>query len=45
VMLTCRRDIMGVHVNGLLTTIAAWGCALLISALNAFLLYQQFFTG
>ena len=45
VMLTCRRDIMGVHVNGRLTTIAAWGCALLISALNAFLLYQQFFTG
>ena len=28
VMLTCRRDIMGVHVNGRLTTIAAWGCAL-----------------
>ena len=23
----------------------AWGCAVLISALNVFLLYQQFFTG
>jgi manganese transport protein len=42
VLLTCRRDVMGVHVNSLLTTILAWGCALLITALNAFLLYQQF---
>ena len=43
VLLTCRRDVMGVHVNHLFTTILAWGCALLITALNAFLLYQQFF--
>jgi manganese transport protein len=43
VMLTCRRDVMGVHVNRRLTTLAAWGCALLISSLNVFLLYQQFF--
>ncbi|HEX5852315.1 MAG TPA: Nramp family divalent metal transporter [Solirubrobacteraceae bacterium] len=43
VMLTGRRDVMGVHVNRRLTTIIAWGCASLISALNAFLLYQQFF--
>ena len=43
VLLTCRRDVMGVHVNRLFTTILAWGCALLITALNAFLLYQQFF--
>ena len=43
VMLTCRRDVMGVHVNRRLTTIAAWGCAGLITALNVFLLYQQFF--
>jgi manganese transport protein len=43
VMLTCRRDIMGVHVNRRLTTILAWGCAIVISALNVFLLYQQFF--
>ncbi len=43
VLLTSRRDVMGVHVNRLSTTILAWGCALLITALNAFLLYQQFF--
>jgi manganese transport protein len=43
VMLTGRRDIMGVHVNRGLTTIVAWSCAGLISALNLFLLYQQFF--
>ena len=41
VMLTCRRDVMGVHVNRPLTTVLAWGCAELISALNVFLLYQQ----
>jgi len=45
VMLTGRRDVMGVHVNRPLTTALAWGCAGLISALNVFLLYQQFFTG
>ena len=42
VLLTCRRDVMGVHVNRLFTTVLAWGCAILITALNAFLLYQQF---
>jgi manganese transport protein len=41
VVLTCRRDVMGVHVNGRLTTALAWGCAVLISGLNVFLLYQQ----
>jgi manganese transport protein len=41
VMLTCRRDVMGVHVNRRLTTIIAWSCAALITALNAFLIYQQ----
>jgi manganese transport protein len=45
VMLTGRRDVMGVHVNRSLTTLLAWGCAGLISALNVFLLYQQFFAG
>jgi manganese transport protein len=45
VTLTGRRDVMGVHVNRPLTTLLAWGCAGLISALNVFLLYQQFFTG
>jgi Mn2+/Fe2+ NRAMP family transporter len=34
---------MGVHVNGRLTTILAWGAATLITALNLFLLYRQFF--
>jgi len=43
VMLTCRRDIMGVHVNRRATTILAWGVAALISSLNVFLLYQHFF--
>ncbi len=43
VMLTCRRDVMGVHVNRALTTILAWTCAGVSSSLNVFLLYQQFF--
>src|SRR5438105_2561277 len=41
VSLTSREDVMGVHVNRRLTTVAAWGCAVLISGLNVFLLYQQ----
>jgi manganese transport protein len=45
VMLTCRRDVMGVHVNRRLTTVVAWACAILISGLNVFLLCQQFFIG
>jgi manganese transport protein len=45
VMLTCRREVMGVHVNRPLTTALAWGCAVLISALNVFLLYQQLLAG
>jgi manganese transport protein len=43
VMLTSRRDIMGIHVNHRATTIIAWTLVIIISALNAFLLYQQFF--
>jgi manganese transport protein len=43
VMLTCRRDVMGVHVNRAITTVLAWGCAGLITALNVFLIYQQLF--
>jgi manganese transport protein len=43
VMLTGRRDVMGVHVNRALTSVLAWGCAALITGLNLFLLYQQFF--
>jgi manganese transport protein len=42
VVLTGRRDVMGVHVNRRLTTIAAWSCALVITALNVFLIAQQF---
>ena len=43
VILTSRRDVMGVHVNRRQTTVLAWSCAILITALNVFLLYQQFF--
>jgi manganese transport protein len=45
VMLTSRRDVMGRHVNRPLTTRIAWAIAALITALNVFLLYQQFVTG
>ena len=44
VMLTSRRDVMGVHVNRLPTTRAGLGDARsLITGLNVFLIYQQFF--
>ena len=43
VMLTGRRDVMGAHVNRGLTSVLAWGCVVLITGLNLFLLYQQFF--
>jgi manganese transport protein len=42
VLLTRRRDVMGIHVNRRLTTLAAMSISVLISALNVFLLYQQF---
>jgi manganese transport protein len=45
VILTCRRDVMGVHVNRPITTVLAWGCAGLITGLNCFLMYQQLFMG
>jgi manganese transport protein len=45
VILTGRRDVMGVHVNRRATAVIAWGCAALITALNLFLLYQKFFMG
>jgi manganese transport protein len=41
VSLTSRRDVMGAHVNRPLTQVAAWGCAIAISALNVFLISQQ----
>jgi manganese transport protein len=42
VMLTGRRDVMGTHVNGRLTTVLAWSCAIVIVALNVFLIFRQF---
>jgi len=41
VMMTSRRDVMGVHVNRRLTSLVAWGCAVAISALNVYLLVTQ----
>jgi manganese transport protein len=41
VMLTRRRDLMGVHVNRLATTIVGGGLAAAITAMNVFLIYQQ----
>jgi manganese transport protein len=43
VLLTSRREVMGAHVNRRFTTILAWGCAILITGLNAFLIGQQLF--
>jgi manganese transport protein len=42
VMLTGRRDVMGAHVNRPMTSVLAWGCAALVTALNVFLIAQQF---
>jgi len=44
VIVTSRRAVMGAHVNRLPTTVIASACAGVITALNAFLIYQQFFT-
>src|SRR5262245_8834223 len=43
VMLTMRRDVMGVHVNKRLTSAIGVSLAALITALNVFLIYQQIF--
>jgi manganese transport protein len=43
VVLTCRREVMGVHVNRPVTTALAWSCAVLITGLNMFLICQKFF--
>lgn len=43
VVLTARRDVMGVHVNRRLTTLIACSVAALITALNVFLVAQQLF--
>ena len=42
VVLTGRRDVMGVHVNGRLLSTAAYGVAGVITAMNVFLIGQQF---
>jgi manganese transport protein len=41
VMLTMRRDVMGVHVNRRLTTIIGVTLAAAITLLNLFLIYKQ----
>jgi manganese transport protein len=43
VILTSRRDVMGVHVNRRLTSGLAYGVAGLITAMNVFLISQQLF--
>ncbi len=43
VLLTSRRDVMGVHVNSALTTRFAWAIAALITGLNVFLVCEQLF--
>ena len=45
VVMTGRRAVMGVHVNRPLTSVVAWTCAIGITAMNVFLIYQQFFAG
>jgi manganese transport protein len=42
VLLTCRRELMGAHVNRPPTAAVAWGCVVVVSGLNVFLLCQQF---
>jgi manganese transport protein len=41
VVLTGRRDVMGAHVNGRVTHLAAYGVAAAITAMNLFLIGQQ----
>jgi manganese transport protein len=43
VVFTSRRDVMGAHVNRRLTSVFAYAAAALITGLNLFLVYQQFF--
>jgi manganese transport protein len=42
VLATSRRSVMGEFVNRRLTSALAWICAGVITALNVFMLYQQF---
>ena len=43
VMITGQREAMGIHVNHPTTTVIAWIFAPAITAMNIFLVYQQFF--
>ncbi len=43
VVLTGRRDVMGAHANGRLLSVTAYLVAAVITAMNLFALYQQFF--
>jgi len=45
VIITGRRAVMGTHVNRPVTSVLAWSCAIGITAMNIFLIYQQFFIG
>ncbi|HUO71181.1 MAG TPA: Nramp family divalent metal transporter [Solirubrobacteraceae bacterium] len=40
-MMTCNRDVMGIHVNRPTTAVVAWACAIAIIAMNIFLICQQ----
>jgi manganese transport protein len=42
VLFTCRTDIMGILVNRRLTTVAASAVAMLVVALNLYLLFTLF---
>ena len=42
VVLTGKRDVMGVHVNGRVVSATAYGVAAVITALNVFAIGQQF---
>ncbi len=41
VLLTSKREVMGVYANGAVVRALAWLCAAIITALNVFLLVQQ----
>jgi manganese transport protein len=43
VVLTGRRDVMGAHANGRILSVSAYLVAGVITAMNMFALYQQFF--
>ncbi len=43
VVLTGRRDVMGAHVNGRVLSVGAYVVAGIITAMNVFALYEQFF--